>query len=56
MIQSTCLHNAGEELEVDIRGKPATKFLSSSERSKRRKTENICSTFSPEELSYAAQM
>lgn len=38
------------------RGRPIALFLSSSDRTKRRKTEQLRSEFSPEELTYAAQM
>lgn len=37
-------------------GRPVIDFSSSSERSKRRKTEEVRSQFSPQELTYAAQM
>lgn len=37
-------------------GRPATEFLSSSERTKRRKTEQVRSSLTSEELVYAAQM
>lgn len=37
-------------------GRPTALFLSSSDRTKRRKTEELRSSFSPEELTYAAQM
>lgn len=37
-------------------GRPSTAFLLSSDRSKRRKTEELRSSFSPEELAYATQM
>ena len=37
-------------------GRPSQSFASSSERSKRRKTQEVHSTFSTEELAYAAQM
>lgn len=38
-----------------ITGRPTKEFLLSSERSKRRKTEELRSSFSPEELAYATQ-
>ena len=37
-------------------GRPSQSFASSSDRSKRRKTQEVRSTFSIEELAYAAQM
>ena len=37
-------------------GEPSQSFASSSDRSKRRKTQEVRSTFSTEELAYAAQM
>ncbi|XP_071635291.1 uncharacterized protein [Temnothorax longispinosus] len=45
-----------ENKETDIGGRPSTSFEDSSERSKRRKTENLRTQSSTEELSYAAQM
>lgn len=56
-IQFTCPYNADQQHKAKTtRGRPETVFFSLSERSKRRKTEEIRSSFSPEELCYAAQM
>lgn len=45
--------SSGDE---DIRGRPEKEFAESSDRSKRRKTEDIRKKYSPRKLIYAAQM
>lgn len=43
-------------LATSVRARPTKEFLTSSERSKRRKTEELRSSFSPQELAYATQV
>lgn len=45
-----------KNVEKGTRGRPSQSFASSSDRSKRRKTQEVRSTLSTEELTYAAQM
>lgn len=45
-----------KETKISTKGRPSTSFEDSSERSKRRKTENLRTQSSTEELSYATQM